>query len=139
MFPETSFCLNASVSAKKGLAMGRADESRANVWVGRASGAMVHDWWTWQWLRHGTALDAPWWAWVRGSDQRSRAIRKSRVGSIHPAASGTMAAKPKARQGRKKRRIAGTGTRTGCVCVCVCKGPGNGHVMDARKGKKKVR
>jgi len=42
MFPETSFCLSASVSAKKGLAMGRG-EGRANVWVERASGAMVHD------------------------------------------------------------------------------------------------
>lgn len=105
------------------------------MWVGRASGTMVHDWWAWWWLRHGTALDAPWWVWVRGSDQRSRAIRKSRAGSIHPPASGTMAAKPKARQGRRKRRIAGTGTRTVCVCVCGCKGPGDGHVTDARKKK----
>lgn len=37
MFPETSFCLSASVSAKKGHAMGRAEERRANVWVGEGT------------------------------------------------------------------------------------------------------
>jgi len=41
-----------------------------------------------------------------------------------------MAAKPKARQGRKKKEDCRHRHEDG---VCVCKGPGDGHVMDARE------
>lgn len=62
--------------------------------------------------------------------------------SIHPPASGSMSAKPKARQGKKKKEDCRHRHEDGvcarayvCVCVCACKGPGNGHVTDARKEK----